>query len=287
MSNISPSFTTRPDGGRIAYRIHGGASGACSRPTVLLVRPLGGTMALWGRFRDQLAEQYRVLSFDLRGCGESSPTPRITSTQEIAGDAIAVMDAVGVRRAHVFGISLGGMAATWLAIDHPQRVARLCIAAAPTRGLEVTHNGLLRELALAACLLRPQPQVEVKMVHRLLSREFRASHPREVEWIEREVGRQPSSRTTLAHLALAALRHDARDRVEDIRAPTLVLAGGHDALLGIDAPKQLADAIGAQFEVVAGSGHDLTLERPIPTANAAATFFGAAVSRPVRLACSQ
>ncbi len=273
MNATEPNFVPRPDGGAVAYRIHGGSSGPCSRPTILLVRPLGGTMALWGTFRDRLAESFRVLSFDLRGCGESSPEPGSVSTRGIARDAVAVMDAAGVERAHVFGISLGGMAAMWLAIEHPQRVQRLCLAATAARGLEVTRHALLRELALAACLLRPESQVEVAMVRRLLSRGFRDSHPREVEWIEREVRRQPSSRTTLARLAIAALRHDVRDRVSQISAPTLVLAGEHDLLMGTSTPRELAGTIGAQFEVVLGSGHDLTLERPQPTASAVAAFF--------------
>jgi 3-oxoadipate enol-lactonase len=255
-------------GGRLAYQWHGADAGT----PLLLIRPLGGAMALWDRFRARLAERMRVLSFDLRGTGESSARFPI-STRAMTRDAAALLAALNIERAHVFGISLGGMAATWLAIDAPERVAKLCIACAPPLGLELTHAGLRRELALAACFLRPRDQVEPALVTRVLSHRFRREHPDRVAHIERIVAQTPSTRASLFGHALAGLLHRPGAALAGIRAPTLVLGGEHDGLLGRQPPRELAAAIpGATWQEIRNSGHDLTLEQPDETARAVLDF---------------
>jgi 2-polyprenyl-6-methoxyphenol hydroxylase-like FAD-dependent oxidoreductase len=169
-----------------------------------------------------------------------------------------------------------GMTATWLAVLAPTRVARLCLAATPLRGLSLTRAGLRRDLALLACFLRPLPEVEAHLVARILSRRFRTHHPEEVRRLERALHAEPSTRTALLEHALAGLRHDARRAVGRIAAPTLVLAGEDDELLGTGPPRALAAAIpGAVFETIVASGHDLTLEQPIATAARVGRFFAA------------
>lgn len=259
-----------PDGGQIAYQISGSQrSGA----PLLLIRPLGGSMTLWGSFRTHLAATHRIIAFDHRGSGRSSALPVVTTTKRLARDALALLDQLGVERAQVFGLSLGGMVATWLAILAPARVDRLCIAAAPACGLALSRAGLRRGFALAGCLVRPRDEIEAALVDRILSRQFRESHPEELRRIEALANAEPSARVALAQLALAAAMHDVRGALVGITAPTLVLAGEHDALLGTEAPRALAAAIhGATFDLIAGSGHDLTLEQPLTTAARVASF---------------
>lgn len=260
-----------PDGGQIDYQLSGSQrSGA----PVLLVRPLGGSMTLWGTFRAHLAATHRVIAFNHRGSGRSSALPVVTTTKRLARDALGLLDQLGVERAQVFGLSLGGMVATWLAILAPARVDRLCIAAAPASGLALSRAGLHRGLALAACLMRPRDEIEGALVDRILSRHFRESHPEERRRIMALANVEPSDRVALAQLALAAAMHDVRGALDEITAPTLVLAGEHDALLGTEAPRALAAAIrGATFAIIAGAGHDLTLEQPLTTAARVALFF--------------
>ena len=98
---------------RIAWESQG--SGA----PVLLIHGLGYTREGWGPLRERLARRYRVLSFDNRGIGESEIPPGPYTVEELAGDAVGVLDEAGVERAHVVGASLGGFVAQALAADSP------------------------------------------------------------------------------------------------------------------------------------------------------------------------
>jgi 3-oxoadipate enol-lactonase len=264
-------FVPLPDGRQIAFEIHGEGHGGTP---ALLLRPLGGSMALWGAFRDALAERMRVLAFDPCGAGESSPEPLGATTRDMARDAVLVLDHLGVPRAHVFGISLGGMVATWLAIDAPARVARLCVASAGPVGLELSHLNLRRGVAMAACLLAPEEDVEACLTREVLSRDVREEEPERVDEIMETVAAEPASRADILKHTLAAAGHDARDELHRIQAPTLVLKGDHDELIGPEPPAELARAIpGARLGVIPDAGHDLTLEQPVATAERVAAFF--------------
>lgn len=253
--------------GSIGYEVRGLEHGT----PLLLIRPLGGSMVLWGRFRTLLEDQFRVISFDLRGMGRSSPADEWSTTRRLAGDALRVLNELEVDEAHVFGISLGGMIATWMGILAPMRVRKLCIASAPARGLELRRPGLRRGVRLAACFARRE--VEICLVHATLSARFRTQHPELVRSIDAVLRQNPTPRSTLLDLALASVLHDTGGKLHRIRSTTLVLAGQYDRLLGVDCSRVLARAIPrATFEVIPDAGHDLTLEQPEVTAARVARF---------------
>lgn len=233
----------------VLYDVRGAGPAA-----ILLVRPLGGRRELWGAFRDALGGSLRVIAYDRSVTG---------STRAMAREALAVLDAAGVARAHVFGLSLGGMVATWLAADQPRRVDRLILASTEA----VARVRLRRAASLARCFARRGGEVEACLARRVLSGEFRRERPGAVAWIEAEVRRRPASRATLLRHVAAAARHDASATLGRITAPTLVLAGGRDRLVGAAAGAALAREIrGARFEVIEEAGHDLCVERPLETA---------------------
>ena len=101
----------------LGYRLGGGGAG--TTPPLLLLRPVGGSSALWGPFHDDLSRERRVLAIDHRGSGGSSPARIGITTRTLMKDALAVLDALSIEVADVFGVSLGGMIATRLAADAP------------------------------------------------------------------------------------------------------------------------------------------------------------------------
>ena len=113
---MSEGRCTLADGGHLSYAVEG------KGPPLLLLRPLGGSRTSWGRFASALVPHAQVVTFDHRGTGRSSDAPSGHATRALAHDARQLIDHVGLPQCHVYGISLGGMAATWLAIDAPTRM---------------------------------------------------------------------------------------------------------------------------------------------------------------------
>jgi pimeloyl-ACP methyl ester carboxylesterase len=266
-----------PGGGAVAYEVHGAGRGGT--PLVLL-RPLGGTVDLWGAFRSTLAASRRVISVEHRGAGRSSAAPALVTTAGLARDALGVLDHLGTPRFHLFGESLGGMAATWLAAMSPGRTTSLCQASTPLRGVELTNAAIRRELALAGAFAARPSAIEARLVHQTLSAPFRARDPQEVGRILDVVGRDPASPGALVRLALAGAAHDARRPVAALDVPTLVLAGEDDELLGVDPSRALAAALRrADLDVIAQAGHAITLEQPTVAATRVASFIEATGDR--------
>lgn len=253
-------FAAGRGGARIAYEVMGAGAG-----TLLLVSPLAGTIALWGELRERLAAHARVIAFDHRGLGDSSAAPLVTSTRALAADARAVLDDAGVDRADVLGSSLGGMVATWLAADAAPRVRRLVLLSTPVSGGAVASSlrSLGRGAKLATCAVRGDRAMGRCLADGILSDRFDAAHPEEAERIARMIAEAPRSRRSVLVLAAAAARHDARDALGRISAPTLALAGALDPLIPADRLRRdLAALADVTCEVVPDCGHDLALEAP-------------------------
>lgn len=237
---------------------------AAGRPPLLLLRPLGGNISLWGRFRTGLARTFEVISFDPRGSGRSSAAPALNTTRTMARDALALMDHLGHGLFDLFGMSLGSMVAARLCIEQPERVRRLVLASTTERGLSVSRAGLGQGLEFAACLTRADDEAEACLARNVLSPGFRARHGGgRLRRIERRVRLRAATRMELLKLIGAAARHDLRGQLGRIRQPTLVLAGELDRLIPAQAQRRFADKLPrARFELLPWAGHDLTLEEP-------------------------
>ncbi len=246
-----------PDGGHLSIAVQG------SGPPLLLVRPLGGSLVSWGAFAEVLAADARVIAFDARGSGCSSAAPFAMTTRRMAVDAVAVLDALALERADVFGLSLGGMVASWLAVDAPSRIRRLVLASTPVRGVDVHPGGWRRGLALARCLLQLPRAAEACLAMHVLSDEFRSTHLDEVARIQVRARERPASHLGLLTFLGAAALHDIEAHARDIHAETLVVAGERDALLPpVEQQRFAARLPAARFAVVRESGHDVAAEAP-------------------------
>lgn len=266
-------------GVQLAYSITGPRQPAArDRLPLLLHRPLGGSMALWGEFRQRLAATYQVIAFDPQGVGRSSDVPLLYTTRQLAADAVGLLDYLSVARAHVFGLSLGGMVASYMAIDAPQRVGRLVLASTLPRQTAISYHALARGLRLLRCLARPGVQTEVCLVLRILSEQFRQAHPERLREIGQLVRQVPARRRNLLALALAAARHNAEPALRGLTTETLLLFGELDPIAGQAAQSELLRELPrSRLEVLARSGHDLSIEQPLTTADRIVEFLGAGV----------
>jgi 3-oxoadipate enol-lactonase len=264
-TRASPSLARLPGGARLAFAVTGNPT---ADVPILLNRPLGGSMALWGEFADRLSGAFRVIEFDPRGVGASSDLPAFFSTRAMAGDAIALLDFLGVPRAHFFGLSLGGMVASWAAIDARDRVSRLVLASTLSESTAISRRVAGHVFGLLRAFASHGADAEVQLVREILSPEFRSEHPERVAAIEADVRRTPTKRRNLVLLALAAAAHDADRALGGNSTTTLLLNGELDPIAGrVSQSELLRDLPNAALQIVPHAGHDLSLEAPIELAD--------------------
>src|SRR4051794_3728752 len=117
----------------MAVELHHRWDGPEGAPVVVLSNSLGTTSELWDRQLGALTERFRVVRYDTRGHGGSPVPPRPYAIDDLGADLLALLDRLGVARASVCGVSLGGMTAMWLAARAPERVERLVLCCTSAR----------------------------------------------------------------------------------------------------------------------------------------------------------
>ena len=237
-------FLERPDGARLYHELHGPPGG----PPIVLLEGLGGDIPGWRRNIPRLAERLRVIAYDLRGNGRSEAPDAPTTMATYVEDTVALLDRLGVERAHVYGQSFGGMVAQELALSHPRRVRSLILAC--------THPGGPRAVRSD----RRAPKGEPWRL--LYAPGFPEAHPQHVAEDLRVAAEQPRHPEGERRQWEAMRAFDAYDRLPAISVPTLVLHGTADQMVPVENARILAERIpGAELALLEGAGHLYHSER--------------------------
>jgi pimeloyl-ACP methyl ester carboxylesterase len=202
--------------------------------------------------------------YDNRSSGRSGARGLLTSIPQFAGDAVRVLDALGVDSAHVYGLSMGGMIAQELAIRFPERVRGLVLGGTTPGGPRAVRPAVAELGALAGSAVGALQQPGRPWLGALVfSETFRREHPERVRELLAYFRRhRAGARGLLAHW-WATVYHDTVSRLGRIQAPTLVLHGGEDAMSPLANARLLAARIpDAELVIVPGAGHAYMLERP-------------------------
>jgi pimeloyl-ACP methyl ester carboxylesterase len=229
---------------------------------LLLVPGIPAIASDWASIAEPLSRSRRVIAYDNRGSGASTTTPAPYTTAQLAADAVALLDALELERAHVFGMSLGGMIAQELALDHPERVRTLTIGASFCGGSEGTlmaREDL--ELLGAAYASGEREQVLRAMWEINLSPGFRAEDSRFQAFAEM-ASKLPAPRPVVMQQMQACAAHDTSRRLRRISVPTLVIHGTEDRLLRVTNGRQIARLIPAPLVEMEGVGHLFWWEQP-------------------------
>jgi pimeloyl-ACP methyl ester carboxylesterase len=245
------------DGVRIAYETRGAG------PPVLLVHGLGYDHHGWGPLPPLLADDFRLVLVDNRGVGESDAPEGPYTVVELAGDAVAVLDAAGIERANVVGVSLGGFVAQELAIAHPGRVDRLVLlSTSPGGPNQYPMPAETVESFRAYMRLEREAAIRQGVENSLGDRAVRERPDLVDEVYAYRLERAPPLEPWQAQLHAGA-EFDAFDRIPAIAVPTLALTGGADVVIDPRNSELLAERIpGARVEVVPERGHLLYWEEP-------------------------
>ncbi|GAA4865009.1 3-oxoadipate enol-lactonase [Pseudonocardia benzenivorans] len=261
-----------------AVELHHVIDGPPDAPVVVLGPSLGTDVGLFDAQVAALADRWRTIRFDLRGHGRSPAPPGPYTIADLAGDVLALVDALGVERFHYAGVSIGGAIGQWLGIHHADRLLSLTVCASaarfgapdswPVRAATVRAEGT--ESMVAS---RPGTWFVPK---------FAQEQPREVERLLAML--RSTSREGYAGCCEAIATYDVREQLGRITAPTLVVAGAEDPATPVDMVRAIADGIpGSTFVVVPDAAHLVNAERPEPVNRALAEHLERCAPEQVRV----
>ena len=242
---------------------------------VVLIMGLGANKESWFMNMPALSKYYRVIAFDSRGVGATDRSEEFYTMGRMAADTVGLLDVLGIDKAHIVGVSLGSMIAQEIAINFPQRVGKL-ILAATTPGMsdaankdvwdkktaEMRRNTGLGEDFNERIMNDPGSLDVVKIMVRITAYAFnrlafRIPMVLGARYYFNKVG--PSG--VLDQLR-AVSKHNTIDRLDQIKAPTLVMAGMDDKIVPIEFSRIVAKFIpGAKFLAFEGGSHSFFMER--------------------------
>jgi 3-oxoadipate enol-lactonase len=226
-------------------------------PTVVLSNSLGSTPAMWDAQAPALAERLRVVRYDHRGHGRSPVPPAPYAIDDLGADVLAMLDRLGLERVHWCGLSLGGMVGMWMAINAPERIDRLVLCCTSAR------LGPPEMWADRAATVRAHgvDAVADAGIERWLSPGFVEREPEVAARVRAMLVATPAE----GYAACCGVieRMDLLPRLDEIRAPTLVIAADDDPATPPEDGERIASAIpGARLEIVRGARHLATIEQP-------------------------
>jgi pimeloyl-ACP methyl ester carboxylesterase len=232
-------------------------------PPLLAIMGMSGTLLHWGEpFLAPLRERFEVIVYDHRGVGASSRLEGAITIRDMAADAAGLLRTLGVERAHVLGISMGGMVAQELVLSQPALIETLTLGCTYCGGPQSSYGSPQREdlyeamrsgdreRALRAAFeinLSPQAAADPEL--------WRRFH----DIAEQRAVALPVIMSQLG----AALGHDTSARLPGVHAPTLVIHGSADEMIPVQNARVIASLIpGAQLEIFDGVGHLFFWELP-------------------------
>jgi len=241
-----------------AVEVHAVVDGPAGAPVVLLSGSLGSTLEMWDAQVAALSERFRVVRYDTRGHGRSPVPDGPYDLDDLVDDALALLDRLGVARAHVVGLSLGGATAMRLAARAPARVERLALlctsARFPAPAAWTERAATVRSQGTAS--------VAGAVVERWFTPAWQAAHPELTEHWRTVIGATAAEGYASCCEALAGT--DLVPELGSICAPTLAIAGADDPASPPEHLRTIADGIpGARLVVLPDAAHLAALEQPV------------------------
>jgi len=255
----------------IEYYIEG------SGPTLLMVMGMGGQAASWSQgFLDLLQRRFTTIRFSNRGTGRSGQSSEVTTIRAMADDAAGLLKALDIESAHVMGISMGGMIAQEVVLNHPQVVQGLvlgCTLCGQAHSQPVPPETLARFAALPAL----SSDEKIKQFWAMtVTPEFERDHDDFLDNVVRVELESPTPEATLFRQVGAVATFDSYDRLPQIDAPTLILHGDRDMLVVPANGDILHERIaGSRLVTITNAGHCFFWERPEESAKAVIEFLSA------------
>ncbi len=274
-------YARATDGIRLHYQVLGRASAT----PVLMIQGLGADKHGWDMQRFPMSLQYRVIALDNRGAGRSDKPFGTYSLEQMADDAVAVLDQVGVEKAHIVGASMGGAITQIIGLKYPERVMSLTLACTACRN-HPWRRELLAGWATAATEQGVGAMTSEAARWVIGPRSFRRLLP-----AFGMLGPLAMGRTAHAFVAQVKAILDVDDSIADqlslVTAPTLVLVGNQDILTPRGDSEEIAERMpNSELVVISGAAHGFMVEHA-STFNRVLLEFLGRVTRAQRAAATE
>jgi 3-oxoadipate enol-lactonase len=240
------------DGCRLSYWVDGPERAQA----LVLSNPIGSTVEMWDGQVERFSESLRVIRYDTRGHGRSDGRPGEYALDQLGRDVLAVLDAVGIWRAHFCGISLGGITGLWLGVQAPERIGRLIAA---NTGARIGTTELWTERIRTVRSEGMRTIADAAMA-RWFSAGFRDRHPTTVERFRSMLA--GGSAEGYAGCCAALRDADVRSDIHRIRALTLVIAGAYDLATPVADATLIRDRVAGARMVTLDAAHLSNVEQP-------------------------
>jgi len=211
----------------IFYEVHGEGF-----PLMMIMGFTGNTSWWDPRWIQTLSKKFKIVAFDNRGAGRTDISDREYSIKLFADDTAGLMDALGIPRANVLGISMGGMIAQEFVLNYPEKLKKVVLCS--------THCGGARSVQASEEVLRTltadRSGVSVEEVARMtiplfFTEDFLKNTPGVEELVIEQISKNPISNESFMRQMSAIMKFDTYDRLSQVKTPTLILRGKQDILI--------------------------------------------------------
>jgi 3-oxoadipate enol-lactonase len=229
-------------------------------PAVVFINGLTMDVNGWFFQVPDFSQRYKVLRYDCRGQGQSDK-PDMDYTQELhAEDLNNLMDQLGIRKAHLIGISNGGMIAQHFIVQYPEKVGALVLVDTCSfidTLLEMIINAWIKSTEVGGSALRYDVALPF-----LFAESFMKNNLENILAM-REYSMKTNPPKPIINLAKASIKHNTNDRISKIKAPTLIIVGEEDMLIPLKYSKILHEKIeGSKLVILKNCGHVPPIEKP-------------------------
>ena len=237
----------------LCYEVHGKGE------PLVLIMGYRVSHVCWFLIQDKLASEHRVIVFDNRGTGRSDKPEMPYTTKMMAADVAGLLDVLDISAASVFGHSMGGMIAQEFALNYPDRLNTLILGGTTcggTRAVPPTAEAMAFLFDPELAKLSVEGRIRA-MIPWVWNKEFADNNPAVIERFIALASEYPTPPHTAVYQQNVLLTHDTYDRLPDIKAPALVIAGMEDRVVPHENSKLLASRIpNAEVAIIENAGHE-------------------------------
>ncbi|TXT66427.1 MAG: Alpha/beta hydrolase [Promethearchaeota archaeon] len=250
------------NGAELYYEIHGDGE------PIVMIMGLSANIDWWTpEFLEELERRYKTILFDNRDAGRSDNVEKKYQIEDLAKDTIKLMDQLDIDRAHILGISMGGMVAQEIALNYPERVKKLVLASTNLGNPKsILPSGKVLNMLMKDREGRSNEEIIDEFISLLFANDFIDENPEFIKKTKKRMMKAPIKPDAYQRQLNAILKFKTGRRLKGLNIPTLVIHGKKDILLPPENGEIIADLIpNANLKLFEGAGHSLFSHIPKKT----------------------